>query len=398
MSITLLGIGSGDARTLTREAEQALLRAGCIIGAKRLLMQLPDGCTDNRVAATKPEAILQVLEENRNLDCVVAYSGDSGFYSGCRSLLPLLRGTQATVLPGLSSVQLLAAALGRPWQDWVLVSAHGVDCDAVSAVMQGHPAFFLTGGTLGPAALCAQLTEAGLGNLPVTVGEDLGTSAEKITVTTAAEGAGSRFSALSVLLAEAAPGGPRRGSGWPDEWFVRGQVPMTKRMVRAAVLACLAPAPDAIVWDVGAGTGSVSVELAAMANRGKVFAVECREDACDLIEANRRKFAAWNLRVVCGRAPEALQDLPRPDAVFIGGTRGSMAEIVRTALSKNPAVRLCITAIALESLSSAMEVLQSCGIKPDITQVAVNQTKAAGHVHMLTAQNPIFIITGNCDD
>ena len=173
---------------------------------------------------------------------------------------------------------------------------------------------------------------------------------------------------------------------------------MTKRMVRAAVLACLAPAPDAIVWDVGAGTGSVSVELAAMANRGKVFAVECREEACDLIEANRRKFAAWNLRGVCGKAPEALQDLPRPDAVFIGGTRGSMAEIVRTALSKNPAVRLCITAIALESLSSAMEVLQSCGIKPDITQVAVNQTKAAGHVHMLTAQNPIFIITGNCDD
>lgn len=180
MSITLLGIGSGDARTLTLEAEQALLRAGCIIGAKRLLMQLPDGCTDNRVAATKPEAILQVLEENQNLDCVVAYSGDSGFYSGCRSLLPLLRGTQVTVLPGLSSVQLLAAALGRPWQDWVLVSAHGVDCDAVSAVMQGHPAFFLTGGTLGPAALCAQLTEAGLGNLSVTVGEDLGTSAEKL--------------------------------------------------------------------------------------------------------------------------------------------------------------------------------------------------------------------------
>ena len=93
-----------------------------------------------------------------------------------------------------------------------------------------------------------------------------------------------------------------------------------------------------------------------------------------------------------------MQALPRPDAVFIGGTRGSMAEIVRTALSKNPAVRLCITAIALESLSSAMEVLQSCGIKPDITQVAVSQTKAAGHVHMLTAQNPIFIITGNCDD
>lgn len=398
MSITLLGTGSGDDATLTRAAEQALRAAGCIIGAKRLLAQLPDGCTRNRIAATKPADICRVLKENQDTACVVAYSGDSGFYSGCRSLLPLLRDQEVTVLPGISSVQLLASALGRPWQDWNLVSAHGVDCNAVAAVMQGKPAFFLTGGTLGPAALCSQLTEAGLGSLAVTVGEGLGTPDQTVTVSTAEQCAGKSFSPLSVLLVEPASSGPRRTPGWPDTWFIRGQVPMTKQMVRAAVLASLAPAPDATVWDVGAGTGSVSIELAAAARQGQVFAVECVPEACDLIEANRRKFGAWNLHIVRSKAPESLADLPEPDAVFIGGTRGSMAEIVDAALAKNPAARLCITAIALESVTAAMQALENHGIDPCVTQLAVSTAKAAGRVHMLTAQNPIFIVTGNCND
>lgn len=398
MNITLLGIGSGDTSTLTQGAAEALAGAGCIIGARRLLAGLPDSYTPNRVAATKPEAIRQALEENADLPCVVAYSGDSGFYSGCRSLLPLLQGQAVTVLPGISSVQMLAAALGRPWQDWNLVSAHGVTCNAVAAVMQGKPAFFLTGGTLGPAELCRQLTDAGLGTLPVTVGEDLGCEAQNITVTTAQDAAERSFSALSVLLAEAAPQGPRRTPGWPDDWFVRGAVPMTKQMVRAAALAALAPKAEDTLWDVGAGTGSVSVELAAVASRGRVYAVECEAEACRLIEENRRKFCAWNLHLVPGRAPEALSDLPAPDGVFIGGTKGGMVAVVDTVLARNPAARLCITAIALETVTTAMQALQKHGVDPCVRQLAVSATRTAGRVHMLTAQNPIFLITGNCDD
>lgn len=398
MNVTLLGMGSGSAAHLTKEAENALTGAGCIVGAKRLLAQLPESCTDHRFAATKPGDILAILEDNRARDCVVAYSGDSGFYSGCRSLLPLLEEWNVTVLPGISSVQMLASALGRPWQDWLLVSAHGVECNAVAAVMQGQPAFFLTGGTLGPADLCAQLVKAGLGNLPVTVGEDLGTPEQKITAATAAECASASFAPLSVLLAKPAPQGPRRTPGWPDSWFIRGQVPMTKQMVRAAVLATLAPKEDAVLWDVGAGTGSVSVELAAAANRGKVFAVECLPEACELIEANRRKFCAWNLDLVPGKAPDALAALPAPDGVFIGGSKGNMQAIVDVVLQKNPCARVCITAIALESLTAAMQALQKHGIEPSVTQLAVSSAKPAGRVHMLTAQNPVFLIAGNCDD
>ena len=398
MNVTLLGMGSGSAAHLTQAAAEALADAGCIIGARRLLEQLPETCTGLRFAATKPADILRRLEENRQKNCAVVYSGDSGFYSGCRSLLPLLEGWNVTVLPGISSVQLLAAALGRPWQDWTLVSAHGVECNAVAAVMRGRPAFFLTGGTLGPAALCAQLAKAGLGELPVTVGQDLGTPEQKVTVSTAGQCAGQSFSPLSVLLAEPAPLGPNRLPGWPDSWFIRGSVPMTKQMVRAAVAAVLAPRENAVVWDVGAGTGSVSVELAAAAKGGRVFAVECLPEAGELIEANRRKFCAWNLQVIRGKAPDALADLPAPDVVFIGGSKGKMEGIVDAALEKNPAARLCMTAIAPESLAAAMQALEKHGIEPGVTQLMVSSTKKAGRVHMLTAQNPVFLIAGNCDD
>ena len=129
-----------------------------------------------------------------------------------------------------------------------------------------------------------------------------------------------------------------------------------------------------------------------------MYAVECEAEACRLIEENRRKFCAWNLHLVPGRAPEALSDLPAPDGVFIGGTKGGMVAVVDTVLARNPAARLCITAIALETVTAAMQALQKHGVDPCVRQLAVSTTRTAGRVHMLTAQNPIFLITGNCDD
>ena len=206
MRVTLVSLGGGLEHTVTAECAAALREAGCIIGARRLLEHLPQGCTDRRIAAVKPQEVLDaVLAQGRG--CAVVYSGDAGFYSGARGLLPLLaeRDISARVLPGVSSVQLLAARLGLPWQDWALVSAHGTDCDPVAAVSGGRPAFFLTGGALGPGELCRRLTEAGLGDLSVTVGENLSARSERIVFGTAAELAGKDFPSLSVLLAEAAP-------------------------------------------------------------------------------------------------------------------------------------------------------------------------------------------------
>lgn len=398
MQVILAASGGGSWGTMTEDCRQALQNASCIIGARRLLEGLPETYTKNRVAATRPGEILGAIQSHGE-GCVVLYSGDTGFYSGTRSLIPLLEkeSISYTVFPGISSVQLLSASLGRPWQDWLLCSAHGVNCNPVGAVMQGKPVFFLTGGELGPSELCRQLAEAGLSELPVVVGENLSYPQQRVRRGTAGQFAKEEFDSLSVLLAEPAPAVTRRTPGFPDSLFTRGEVPMTKQEVRAAALAKLAPNPTDILWDVGAGTGSVSIELALAASWGRTYAIECNEKACDLIRVNREKLGAWNLRLIEGAAPQALDGLETPDAVFIGGTKGSMENVVNLVLDQNPKARICISAICIETLYQGVKALQNHGIQPEVTQISISRGKAAGSLHLLMANNPIFLIAGNCD-
>ena len=396
MNVTLIGMGSGQPENLTLQGLAALRQADLILGARRLLAVLPAGCTENRAAAYRPDEVAELLQTSGAENAVLIYSGDTGFYSGASSMMEKLEalGVRARVLPGLSSIQLLAAALGRPWQGWNLVSAHGRTCDPVAECMQGRPTFFLTGGSEDPATLCAQLAAEGFGDVQAVVGQCLGTPEEKIFRGSVKELAAGRFNSLSVLLVEAAEVLPRRAPGLPDEAFVRGDVPMTKQEVRAAVLAKLAVRPEDILWDVGAGTGSVSVELALAAPRGRVYAVECRPEGCALIKANREKFRTRNLVLVEGLAPAALSDLPAPDAVFIGGSKGSLAAIVDAALDKNPDARICVSAIALETLSAAVAALTAKGRTVQVSQIAVSRARAVGGLHLMMAQNPIYLITG----
>lgn len=396
MNVTLIGMGSGQPENLTLQGLAALRQADLILGARRLLAVLPAGCTENRAAAYRPDEVAELLQTSGAENAVLVYSGDTGFYSGASSMMEKLEalGVRARVLPGLSSIQLLAAALGRPWQGWNLVSAHGRTCDPVAECMQGRPTFFLTGGSEDPATLCAQLAAEGFGDVQGVVGQCLGAPEEKLFRGSVKELAAGRFNSLSVLLVEAAEVLPRRAPGLPDEAFERGDVPMTKQEVRAAVLAKLAVRPEDILWDVGAGTGSVSVELALAAPRGRVYAVECRPEGCALIKANREKFRTRNLVLVEGLAPDALSDLPAPDAVFIGGSKGSLAAIVDAALDKNPDARICVSAIALESLSAAVAALTAKGRTVQVSQIAVSRAKAVGGLHLMIAQNPIYLITG----
>lgn len=396
MQVILAAMGGGAPGTMTVECAGALAAAECVVGARRLLAALPAGCTARRVEAARPQEVLQAVLEARGYAslCVVAYSGDTGFYSGACGLLPLLaeNGVAARVLPGISSVQLLAARLGRPWQDWTLVSAHGAACDAAAAVCGGRPVFFLTGGMLGPAALCAQLCEAGLGGLAVTVGENLSYPDERVTQATAAQCAQGAFAPLSVLLAEAAPRQARRAPGLADDLFLRGEVPMTKQEVRAVLLGKLGVGPEMVCWDIGAGTGSVSVELALQAK--SVYAVEREDDACRLIRANRERFGAWNLRLVQGEAPGALASLPAPDAVFVGGTGGRLREILRAVQAAAPAARVCVSAIALETVQAALAELEALGYACEAVQIGISRARRAGQLHLLLAQNPVFLVTG----
>ena len=396
MKITLVGMGGGTVDSVTTQGAEALHEATLIIGAKRLLENLPDFCTQNRIAMYKIGEILSVLETTKEQNITLVYSGDTGFYSGASALCRVLdeRHIGYTVIPGVSSVQLLSAAIHEPWQNWNLVSAHGCACDPVAACSMGKPTFFLTGGEVTPAVICAKLTEAGLGDVQAVVGENLGTPQQKISKNAVRKISESAFAPLCVLLVESCEVPVRRVPGLPNEVFIRGKTPMTKQEVRAAALAKLAVKPTDILWDIGAGTGSVSIEMALAAPLGYVYAVECDPEACGLIRQNRETFHACNLTLVEGRAPAALADLPAPDAVFIGGTKGGMEAVVDTVLARNPNARICISAIALETLGAAIAALTARGLTAEGTQIAVSRTKPAGRLHLLMANNPIFLITG----
>ena len=214
MNVTLIGMGSGQPENLTLQGLAALRQADLILGARRLLAVLPAGCTENRAAAYRPDEVAELLQTSGAENAVLVYSGDTGFYSGASSMMEKLEalGVRARVLPGLSSIQLLAAALGRPWQGWNLVSAHGRTCDPVAECMQGKPTFFLTGGSEDPATLCAQLAAEGFGDVQAVVGQCLGTPEEKLFRGSVKELAAGRFNSLSVLLVEAAEVLPRRAA------------------------------------------------------------------------------------------------------------------------------------------------------------------------------------------
>jgi precorrin-6Y C5,15-methyltransferase (decarboxylating) len=388
--VTLIGAGCGPGQ-LTAEARRALERADLALGAIRLLEQCPASC--EKRAAVRPKEIVTGIRETDGQHICVLFSGDSGFYSGARLLLPLLRECEVEVLPGVSSVQALAARLGRPWQDFRLCSAHGVDCDPVAEVCHGQPVLFLTGGAVTPATLCRELAEAGLADLPVTAGEALGGPGERIRSGTAGAFAARTFGPLSVLLAEAAPRRAPRTPGLPDALFQRlDGVPMTKQMVRAAALSLLAAGPEDICWDVGAGTGSVAVELALQTKA--VWAVERDPAALKLAEENRRALGAWNLRLRGGSAPEALADLPRPDAVFVGGSGGALPAILQRIHGASPAARVCVSAISLDTLHRACEILDALGRRTEVVQVAVSRSRAAAGHRLMLAENPVYLVAG----
>ena len=399
--IYIAGMGPGSFEAMTREAYDAVAGADVIIGAARLLYSVPEGSHAELVKAVMPKDVMEAVHgalDNGAGDITIVMSGDSGFYSGTRGLVPLLKEAdlEYRILPGISSVQVMSARVSEPWQDWNLFSAHGKDCDAVAAVMGGKKTFFLTGGDLGPSDLARQLADAGLGDLKVWIGENLSYDDEKITETTCAEAASGDFDVLAVMLADAAPV-PEvtvTAPGIKDELFVRGKVPMTKQDVRSVVAGRLSVKPGDVCWDVGAGTGSVTIEMALMSRGGKTFAVETNPDGIALIEENRRRFGAWNIRTVEGLAPDALKDLPAPDCVFIGGTKGNMGPIIDVIKEKNPDARIVITAIAVETLGEAMTALTERGWDAEVAMVQSSYGKKVARLNMMMANNPIFLISG----
>ena len=395
--VALVGIGPGGAEAMTGEARRALGEAGCLIGARRML-EAAAASGQRTCEAITPADIAACIQEQR--DCrrfAVALSGDTGFFSGAKKLLPLLEGCDVTVQPGLSSLSVLCARLGTSYEDIVCASLHGRDSDILPDVSQNRRVFVLVGGADGVSGLCRSLAEAGLGDVRVHVGERLGYPDERITVGPAAELAGRGFDSLSAVLLENASARPF-APGLRDGLFARGGgpdgrvVPMTKSEVRAVALSRLELTADAVCWDIGAGTGSVAVEMALFARRGRVYAVERNPAALELLRENRARFHVSNLEVIPGSAPEACRALPAPTHAFIGGSAGNLREIVSLLLEKNPAVRIVAAAVTLETAAELAALMGEFGSAQAVALSAA-RSRAAGPYHLMAGQNPVTLFT-----
>ena len=395
--VTVVGIGPGDRAAMTGEVLEAISQADVVIGAKRMLEAICDA-RKPVLDAIAPAVIADFIHNHMEYHSfVVAMSGDVGFFSGTKKLLPMLDDCEVTILPGLSSQVYLCAKLGTSYEDVVPVSAHGRDRSIVPQIRRHPRVFTLVGGENGMGKLCRELTDAGMGEVRLSVGERLSYPQERITVGTAQELAPQTFQSLAVALIE----NPRAvvTFGLPDEAFLRGQgsdgvVPMTKSEVRAVCLSKLQLTEDACCWDIGAGTGSVSIEMALQAGKGQVYAVERREAAVELMESNARKFGTDNLHIVSGTAPEACENLPAPTHVFIGGSAGNMREILSLILSKNPKARIVATAIALESMGELTQCMTAFPFtETEVVSLTVARDRKAGRYHLMNGQNPIYVFT-----
>ncbi len=388
--VSIVGIGMSPG-TVTTEGLEVIDQAQVLIGAKRMVEAFKS-LNKLSYAAYQPEEVANLIENSDSTCFAVLVSGDTGFYSGAQKLYECLKGYEARLIPGVSSVSYFFARCGLSWQETRLISCHGTDADIVGAVRRNRLTFALTGGNI--SSLAKILEDTGFGCLPVRIGENLGMPGENITKTTAEALPEKEYASLAVLLIENENFDDRIRTGIPDQEFLRTEIPMTKSEVRALCMSRLMLRETDICCDIGCGTGSVTVEMALSAHKGHVYAIDKNQAALDLTEANCKTFHIGNVTPVSGTAPAALEALPAPDSAFIGGSGGNMEGILQALLQKNPRVRIVITAVAMESVSAAIRAMEAAGIEAEVLQLSAARAKKTGGLHMMTAQNPVFIISG----
>lgn len=403
--VKLIGIGPGGSTQMTGEAQEALREAELVCGAGRMLAQA--GQTGLTVKeAYRPEDILKALKKpGCYRKAVVLLSGDVSFFSGAKKLAEALEssGYSVEMLPGVSSVSCLAAKIKKEVSGAACVSLHGRSCNVAAQVRRCGRVFLLIDKAETIKKLCKELCDFGMHQVHVWIGSRLSYPDEKIYSGSAEEFAGkvSGPKDLSVVYLEDPDFKPAEaGFGIADEEFIRGKIPMTKAEVRCLAVSKLRLTTDAVVYDIGAGTGSVAVEAARAAEDGQVFAVEREPEGTALIEANRKKFALSNLYVIQGEAPEVLvnkedtaEELPVPTHVFIGGSGGKLDAVLDYVCRKNPQVRIVVNAITPETLGACLAYEKKHGgLEAEIIQVQCARSRTAGTSHLMMGMNPVWII------
>lgn len=410
MEICLAGIGMGSKVGQTQEVQHAIETADILLGAERMIERYSAKIEKRPYYMT--EQILPYLEQLQEngitaqkdpLRVTVLFSGDTGFYSGCRKLYVALQeavaigalNAEVRILPGISSVATLAARVGESYEDAAILSMHGKKLNRLSTTVESHEkVFLLTSGSEDIRKIGRSLAEAGLTDCEVTVGYQLSYPEESIRILTPEQCEKITGEGLYTCLIRNPHWQPERLThGRADICFLRdAKTPMTKEEVREVSICKLHLTQNAVVYDIGSGTGSVAIEIAGVPGRVQVYAIERKPEAVELLRKNRAHFHMDNIQIIEAPAPEGLEELPVPTHAFIGGSGGRLLDILRVLYRKNPHMRIVINAISMETIAELKEVLDTFPVEEEeILQMQVSRVKKLLNYHLPQAENPVWI-------
>lgn len=390
--VYLLGCGMGKEELLTARAQKLLLECDCIVTTPRLASAF--ALPPEKTQVKKTGEIADFLTAGAYRSACVLASGDVGFYSIASTLQRTLgEPVELEWVSGISSLQYLTAACGMGYEQVKLVSLHGKTESPVPFVTYHRQVFFLTGGVQKAAHLLTNLREAGLGNVSVIAGERLGSLDERILRGTPDSLQTEVFDDLTVLLVQN-DGAADPQTRLKDADFVRGKVPMSKECVRSVASSMLDIHSNDTVYDVGAGTGAMTLTLAQKAHDCMVFALEREEEGIALIRENMKKQGIYNVVLRQGEAPGDLAGWPPPDKVFIGGSGGQLQGILSIVYEKNSRAEVLVTAVTLETLTEAVSLFAAFGLETETVCLNVSQATPLGHYQLMKAENPVYLIKG----
>lgn len=392
----VIGAGPGDPGLLTRRAKEIIDRAEVVVAAPRLRALAGDRARVIELRAFDA-AFAELAAELEKRSAAVLVSGDTGIFS----LLPALRkrfpDAEIEAVPGISSMQTLCARLGVTWADAKILSGHGRslrETALTDAADENAKTIFFCGPEWKPERVCAALADSGLGGLRVTIGERLSRTDERVVSGAPEELRRGVYDALSLVLVEN-PRPWRPPVGRPrDVDFVRSSVPMTRETVRGAVLDALSLSRDSVLWDLGAGSGSITVAAALECREGLVCAVDRNPEAAALVRANCARFHRRNVAVYEGDFLAVLPSLPRPTHVFVGGGGKNLARLLDRVRTLGGGVRVAVSAVSPATWSESARLLSGAGFCSfDAVTVAVTKLKTMGGASIMAAQNPVTVFS-----
>jgi precorrin-6Y C5,15-methyltransferase (decarboxylating) len=394
----VIGLSGGGAESLPEKLLARINTADLLAGGRRHLSYFPDFSGEKLVIAAEVEPVIQRLQQalDATEQVVVLASGDPLWYGIGATLRHYFPAEALEIIPAATAFQLAFAALAEPWTDAALLSAHSRPLPAVvSSALAAPKAAILTDNHHTPLVVAQALREAGLPpDSPCAICENLGSAEQRIVHTTLGCVGEETYAPLNVFViwkgAEETSLPPPCPPGLLDDSFSTSGGQITKREMRLLALAELALQPGQVLWDIGAGSGSISIEAARAQPAVTIFAVEKRAEMYEHFQENLRRFPAPNVHSSLGVAPEATLDWPDPQAVFIGGSGQKLAEIIPAVQQRLPlGGRLVINLATLENL----QIIRTWLPDARVTQVQINRGVPILDMLRFEALNPIFMVT-----